>query len=357
MPDTGRWLDLGSLGPLALHAAYAGVAQAMTDEASPVLIWARADRPHISLGASQSAAAELDLAACRENDVEIVPRPLGGGTVLIDPAQYGVFLVVPRRRLGERHSALFAACLPAMAAVMRDFGLEAKVVGATDVWVDGRKIAGSGAATIGRALVFGASFLLRFDAELFARLVDCPSPGFRRWLAEALGEGMTTWTDQAVPPPEAELTGAVRRHFARALECDWRDGAMSAAERASVDEAREELVQERDAAVEALGARRLVANGIKVNHRTYLVEDAPVDDARSVAWLRLCLRDGRIARIECAEGRIGARLQACVGATPETASLGAALAAAFADEANGACEYWAGRIERLAADVRRVSSE
>jgi|GEM_PF-441351 len=354
MARPGRWLDLGALKPLALHAAYAGVAQAMGDESAPVLIWARADRPHVSLGASQSAAAELDLGACRAAGVELVARPLGGGTVLIDPAQYGLFLVVPRRRLADRHAALFAACLPAMAAVLGDFGLQAQPVGATDVWVGGRKLVGSGAATIGRALVFGASFLVRFEAELFARLVHCPSAGFRRWLAEALAEGLTGWAEQGEAPGETELAAAVRRRFASALACDWQDAPLSAAEHAALEQARAELIEERQALLEGAigGARRLVANGIKVNHRSYLVEQGGEDEPGG--WLRLWLREGRIARIACADAELSDGLQVCVGMPAEGQALRGPLASALR---GGADEYWAGRIERLAADVRRVSRE
>lgn len=352
MAEAGRWLDLGLLAPLALHAAYAGVAQAMDDQAAPVLIWARADRPHVSLGASQCAAAELDLDACREAGVEIVPRPLGGGTVLIDPAQYGLFLVAPRQRFGARHAALFESCLPAMAAVLRDFGLRAEPVGATDVWVGGRKMVGSGAATIGRALVFGASFLVRFDAALFARLVRCPSSGFRRWLAEALAEGLTGWAEQGEAPGETELAQAVRRRFAGALACDWQDASLGVAEQAALEEARAELIEEREAVLEAADARRLVANGIKVNHRSYLVEQGGEDEPGG--WLRLWLREGRIARIAAAAPPVNEGLQGCIGVPTEGRALRGPLASALGD---GAAEYWAGRIERLVADVRRVSRE
>lgn len=349
MPERGRWLDLGRLAPLTLHAAYSGVAQAMGDDDAPVLIWARADSPHISLGASQSAVGELDLAACASAGLELVSRPLGGGTVLVDEAQYGVFVVLPRRRLGGRHCAIFTACLPAMAQVLRDFGIPAEPVGATDVWVGGSKLVGSGAATIGRALVFGASFLMDFDATRFASAVRCPSPGFRAWLGEALAAGMTSWSAHAEPPGESALTARVRRRFGRALDCVWEDGIVSEAETWAIEAARAELAEDMVEVLASDGSRRLVANGIKVNHGTYLLE-APGEGGD---WLRVLLRDGCIARLACGDSGATAQLQACVGTVPESAVLADRLRKPLGGDA----ERWAGRIDRLTADVRRMWHE
>lgn len=87
-----RWLDLGTVDPLHLHATVQGVAEAQGVDAAPLAIWARARRPHVCLGASQGADAELDLGACRRAGIDIVRRPLGGGTVWVDDDQWCFFL-------------------------------------------------------------------------------------------------------------------------------------------------------------------------------------------------------------------------------------------------------------------------
>ena len=67
-----------------------------------------------------------------------------------------------------------------MLATYRRFGLPVEWHG-QDLWLAGRKIAGSGAATIGRCAVFASSFLLHFPAERFARCIASPlRPGAER---------------------------------------------------------------------------------------------------------------------------------------------------------------------------------
>jgi lipoate-protein ligase A len=63
-----------------------------------------------------------------------------------------------------RHEDWYAWALAPAIATFRAFGLEVERR-AEDLWHDGRKIAGSGAATIGRCAVVASSFLCGFRAE------------------------------------------------------------------------------------------------------------------------------------------------------------------------------------------------
>lgn len=347
----GRWLDLGCLAPLDLHAAYLGLAHAMGPEAGPLLVWAQSGAPHLSVGASQCAGAEIDLEACSAAGVDLVPRPLGGGTVLIDANQYCFFVIVPRRRFANRHAALFDAGLALAQSVFDAHGLPARRVGPSDLWLHGRKILGSGAASVGDAMVFGSSFLLHFDAPLFARLMRSPSAAYREWLVEALEQGMTSWTEHAASPARESLQEALRssaeQYFSESLQVS----APHAQERAAMAAAAEELATEAADTWCDRGGRRLVANGIKVNHHTYLVETADQGGE-----LRLLLQHGCIARVhaetgsevEAAEGRT---LQAVIGEEPEFDRLRAVLGERLGPER---AEYWAQRIARACDDVRRL---
>lgn len=347
-----RWLDLGRLSPLRLHASYQALAEAAAPDDPPLLLWATSDRPHLSLGASQDAAAELDLAACRAHGVELVQRPLGGGTVLVDADQYCFFLVLPAAHQSGRPADVFELALPAAAAVFRSGGVPAERRGRTDLWVDGRKVLGSGAATLGRSLVFGSSFLLDFDAALFARLIRVPSAGFRDWLAEALGEGLAGWRAHATPPPADALQAALREVFSAHRAWHWEAGSLTAEERAAIAATETELEEERSLPGSD-GGRRHVPDGIKINHGRYLVE---THDASG--WVRLDIAERRIRRI-VAGGRHGPAPAACLGCEPEYDRLLVRLrethSARRADgQGDRLADYWARRIDAVAAGVRRV---
>lgn len=336
-----RWIDLGQLSPTRLHASYQGLAETAARDAAPVLAWGVSDRPHLSLGASQAAGAELDLHACSARGVELVQRPLGGGTVLVDASQYCFFLLFPEQRRPSRPQHLFDLALAPALTVFHALGLPVRRVGITDLWMGGRKILGSGAATLGSTMVFGSSFLLDFDNELFARLVAAPSDGFRTWLAQELRAGMTCWREHAEPPSadavQARLREAVREH----LGWETVESACESAELAAVEAACEELRVVPD----DQGGRRLIANGIKVNHGRYLVE---TQDA--AGWLRLTIVDRAIGRL-AADGDSPPGLEAAVGCEPERDRLEARLKESMPA---AAARHWAERIDSAAAGVRRV---
>ncbi len=342
MPDPvrARFLDLGTLPPDALHAAYHGLAMAQGEATQPVLAWARSAAPHVCIGQSQSARAELDLDGCAQSQVAVVRRTLGGGTVLVDGSQRCVFFILPMTLAAARPARIFEYCLRPLARTYRSFGIGARPVGRADLWVADAKIAGSGAATLGGCMVFGSSFVLDFPDELFCRLVHAPSPEFRAWLREALPRAFTSWTRLGTVPADAVLTGAlcdaVTAELGWALEPDLPSAAERRAMRAAEDELRREAAEE-----DVVTASRRVRNGIKINARTYLAEDRTGRD-----WLRVLLRNGHIARIAAQDPAVAAALDHCVGSPVRVADLEVRLAENLAP---AAARAWAQRIERCMA--------
>jgi lipoate-protein ligase A len=255
-----RLIDAGLLTPQRLHASYAGIAQEATPAAAPVLLWARAPA-HLCLGQSQSAACELVASPA----VPVVRRLLGGGTVWIDEQQQVYVFIVPLCRAPRRPAEWAAWWLRPAITTFRTFGLDVEQRG-EDLWLGGRKIAGSGSATIGACAVFASSFLLRFPRERFAGCV-AGSAGFREWLDAGLAATLTDWAAHALPPAEAELRARFAAAAAAAFGWTLRAGTLTAAEMAAI--AAEESASDDDA--EDAG-RRSVPGGIKLNRESRLVE-------------------------------------------------------------------------------------
>lgn len=257
---SARFIDVGLLDPALFHATYTGIAEALPRGAAPVVMWGRST-PHISLGQSQDR--RLELAA--DLDVPVVTRPLGGGAVWIDEAQHCLILIAPLAHASARPADWFEWGLAPVIATYRRFGLRV-ARREQDVWLAGRKIAGSGAATIGRSAVFASSFLLRFPAERFARCICGAAPGFRDWLIAGLREAMTDWQSHQLPPSAAELRRIFRREVELAFGWRLSDSALSSAELAARITALEELSDSQPT------GRRQVAGGIKLNASTVLTE-------------------------------------------------------------------------------------
>lgn len=293
-----KFYDAGALNPYALHALYEGLATALAPEESPWLVWARADQGHVSIGASQSAEAELDLAACRLRRIPVVQRALGGGAVWVDPRQLCVFLIFPQAVAPRTQAALFSLCLELLAETFASLGVNVERVGTQDLWAGGRKLLGSGAATVGRSMVFGASLLEQFDSARFADCLQTPSAGFGDWLREALASGMT---DLSALQPRFRAEDWVA---ALASQCEARWGVEPAMPEPAQLQAMAEAEQDLRQPLETGGLRR-VRGGLKINQETYLVEDT------ESPWIRLLLKAGRLDRGACADPELAAVLRAC----------------------------------------------
>ena len=260
-----RWFDLGRTDPLTFHSTYAGIAAARRTGARPAVVWGRVGA-HVCLGQSQGMC---ELSALP--DVPVLRRPLGGGAVWVDESQLSYALVAPIEQAPPRPADWYEWVLRPAIETFRAFGLPVERR-AEDLWLAGRKIAGSGAATIGRSAVIASSFLLRFPRARFARAVAAGSAGFRAKLREALDVAMTDWAEHAPLPDERRVEKAFRKALGDRLGWTLDAGQIEAAEAAEIRDWRAELCEPIET-----GSRR-VPEGIKLNAELTLatLRGAPV---------------------------------------------------------------------------------
>ncbi len=275
-----RWIDLGECEAADYHATYAGVAEAMRPEDNPVVVWGM-PATHFCLGQHQSAAAEL----IEQSHIPVIRRPLGGGGVWLDRNQPCVVMVAPRNFFPVRPEAWYAHALAPVLQVYREMSWPVKLV-RQDIWLDDKKLGGSGAASIAQAGLVGTSFLLKFPAAEFARLIDTPSDGFRLWLDEALLNSVTSWAEHASVPDPAWLSLVYRRAAAGIFGWRWEQSLLRDDEHAAVDDYRSELLPDGDRRA------RQIPYGIKIRARHYLTE-RDFDGAS----LRVLTRDRTVARL------------------------------------------------------------
>ena len=141
-------------------------------------------RYFVVLGYANKSEAEVKLSFCRHNNIPVLRRCTGGGTVLQGPGCLNYSLVLPLSAANphqsipstnefvlKRHAAALAALLKAPVEMQRP----------VDLAVGGLKIGGSAQRRRKHFLLFHGSFLLNLDISLMQKALPLPSnqPAYR----------------------------------------------------------------------------------------------------------------------------------------------------------------------------------
>ncbi len=213
MGQSARWIRLGLAEPLELQAAYTGLARAQAPRAAPLVLWAQAR------------------------------SSVMGGLAGAQRSHYVFALIVPKRLAPGRAARWRAWALAPVVATYRRFGLRAYLNG-EDVWLNGRRIAASGAATIGACAVIASSLLPRFAQARLAGGGPGSSAEFRAWLRAGLALAMTQWAEHGEMRPEREIEAVFRARIEAQHGWQFENSWPSKPEQAAIAAARAELLAE-----------------------------------------------------------------------------------------------------------------
>jgi len=142
----------------------------------------------------------------------IIRRHVGGGAVYLDRNQMFFHFMYPRQKAPEFAVNLYPRFIEPAVRTYRELGVAAEYRPVNDIQVAGRKIGGTGAASIGEATVMVGSFMFDFDTATMAKCLKVPSEKFRDKLKTTLDDYMTTMTRELSKLPSRE---AVKEMFLR----------------------------------------------------------------------------------------------------------------------------------------------
>jgi len=139
----------------------------------------------VVVGYANRISREAALDACSRENVPVLRRCSGGGTVLQGPGCLNYSLVLrfdetgPLRGIGETNTYIMGRHRDALRQAL---GLPVEVRGITDLAIDGCKFSGNAQRRKRRALLFHGTFLFNFDLDRIGRLLNMPSlePDYRQ---------------------------------------------------------------------------------------------------------------------------------------------------------------------------------
>jgi lipoate-protein ligase A len=132
--------------------------------------------PAVVVGAGGALALEVDEERCRLDNVPILRRSSGGGTVLLGPGCLLFSLVLAYARdpaLGELRPS-YICILSRVSSALRDLGIESGVQGISDLALGDRKVSGNSQQRKRTHLLHHGTLLYAFDAAPVASALTPP---------------------------------------------------------------------------------------------------------------------------------------------------------------------------------------
>jgi lipoate-protein ligase A len=289
-----RVLDFGFVPALRSQAIYHGVAHALKEGDDPVLTLVNPLTPYVCVGVHQEVAKEVDEEFCRDNGLPVIRRHVGGGAVYLDRNQMFFHFMFPRGKAPQYAANLYPRFIEPAVRTYRELGVEAAYRPINDIHVNGRKIGGTGAASIGDATVMVGSFMFDFDTATMSKCLKVPSEKFRDKLKATLDDYMTTMTKEMAQLPERDEVRAIfLRHCADVLEVTPHMDIATQAELEAIAAQERELS---DPDWTYRKGRKLTEAGVKIAAGVHLTESA--HKARGgLIRTHLLAQDGRIANL------------------------------------------------------------
>ncbi|MFX1520952.1 MAG: biotin/lipoate A/B protein ligase family protein [Promethearchaeota archaeon] len=208
MKEKWRLIDLGKVDYLSSQTIYHAVALARSEGVvEDTILFCYPDRPFVCLGYHQDIEKEIRVDFCKKNNIPVVRRVIGGGTVLLDDGQFFFQIMVSRKnpKIPLTVAGAYKTLLEAPVLTYRDLGLHADYKPINDIEVDNKKISGNGAGLVEDTTVLTGNIILDFNFDLMTKIFKVPSEKFRDKITKSLRERLTTCKKELGDIPDRNL--------------------------------------------------------------------------------------------------------------------------------------------------------
>jgi lipoate-protein ligase A len=233
--------------------------------------------PYVCIGYFQNLEQEVDVTYCRQNDIPIFRREVGGGAVYLDGDQLFFQLVLHRDNplIPEGGKlAFYRKFLQAPIEAYRALGIPARYREVNDIVANDRKVSGCGAAEIQNHYVLVGNLIVDFDYEMMARVLKVPDEKFRDKVYRSIRENLSTVRRElGYVPPRDDLWSLMVDEFVKVLGPLHIETEVDDAWRMKVAELSEDFLSDawlhrkRGSAGDARSVR--IRSGVAVHHRMY----------------------------------------------------------------------------------------
>lgn len=188
--------------------------------------------PYVCIGFHQDVTHEVDIEFCKQKEIPIFRRKVGGGAVYLDGNQLFFHLVLKETNpiIPRSKTAFYQKFLQPIINVHHRIGIPAAYKPVNDILVNAKKISGTGVGEIGDCVVFVGNLILDFNYEMMSRVLKVPDEKFRDKVKKTIEENLTTIQRElgggaAEKWSETQLNNMMKEEFEKLL------GRLEAAEK------------------------------------------------------------------------------------------------------------------------------
>jgi lipoate-protein ligase A len=236
-------------------------------------------QPYVCIGFHQDAEQEVDMAFCRQNNIPVFRRDLGGGAVYLDGGQLFFHLILHRDNpnVPKGKTTFYRKFLQPIINVHHLIGIPVKFKPVNDLIAGSCKISGTGAAEIGECIVFVGNLIVDFNYEMMSRVLKVPDEKFRDKVHQTLKENLTTirrelGEETAGQWDEARLNGLLAEEFQKLLG-PMQPAVKDAALQSKMDECRAMLLSDdwlyQKGRIKTCGRDIKIRAGVEILHRMH----------------------------------------------------------------------------------------
>ncbi|MDX1811874.1 MAG: biotin/lipoate A/B protein ligase family protein [Gammaproteobacteria bacterium] len=265
-----RVIDFGFVPAIRSQAVFHGIAENMGKDDDPVLTLVNPGDPYVCVGIHQEIAKEVNEDFCKEQNLPVYRRHVGGGTVYLDKNQMFFHFIFPRDKAPKTADKLYPMFVEPAVRTYQALGINATFRPINDIQVDGRKIGGTGAASINNATVMVGSFMFDFDYKNMSQALNVPSEKFRDKLFQTLSEYITSMNRELGKLPDREqVKNLFMENIAECLNVTPEISEATEAELAAIEEQEKELL---DPDWTHQVNNKFVQMGVKISSGMHLTE-------------------------------------------------------------------------------------
>jgi len=203
---------------------------------------------YVCTGYFQDVEQEVDVKFCRENDIPIFRREVGGGATFLDGEQLFFQLIIHRDNpmVPSGKINFYRKFLEAPIESYRALGIPAEYREVNDIVANQRKVSGCGAGEIGDYYVLVGNLIVDFDYRMMSRVLRVPDEKFRDKIYKTIYENLSTIKREIDPvPSREELWSLMADKFVKMLgpmevvatvDAEWRAKTDELAARFLTDE-------------------------------------------------------------------------------------------------------------------------